>query len=64
MLEDERKTPHSEAAELIGILNHLYLFSPNRQEKNIITQPAHDVSGAARCSQKEKKCIFKVKTNK
>ncbi|KAK2521470.1 Ablim2 [Columba guinea] len=31
-----------------------------QQEKNIITQPAHDVSGAVRCLQKEKKCIFKV----
>ncbi|KAJ7427294.1 actin binding LIM protein family member 2 [Willisornis vidua] len=32
-----------------------------RQEKNIITQRAHDVSGAIKCLQKEKKCIFKAK---
>ena len=46
------------------LFNSTFFFL-NRREKNIIILLVHDVSGAVRCLQKEKKCIFKVKqTNK
>ncbi|KAF4789286.1 Actin-binding LIM protein 2 [Turdus rufiventris] len=47
------KTQLNKAALAFAKGDHL------RQEKSIITQPVHDVSGAIRCLQKEKKCIFK-----
>lgn len=41
-------------------LNVPYLFSC-RQVTNITTPAVHDAAGATRCSQKERKCIFKVR---
>lgn len=41
-------------------LNVPYLFS-YRQVTNITTPAVHDAADATRCSQKERKCIFKVR---
>lgn len=41
-------------------LNVSYLFSC-RRVTNITTRVVHDAADATRCSQKERKCIFKVR---